>query len=114
MAQVSHKSCGVRGIICGAMSGKKPIISEMYWSHVTCRKCLKSRPGRPKPKSAWIPLPSGPQPRRGRRYIVKVKVGGNREIWILGGRYSGHCLWSLDLPLGAWKGTIIAYMKVPK
>lgn len=46
---VKHKSAKI-GVVCGAhwkriaSTRRRPLISETYWSHTTCKSCLKLRP----------------------------------------------------------------------
>lgn len=46
---ISHKS-ERDGVVCGAhwkriaSTRRHPLISEMYWGHVTCKSCMKKRP----------------------------------------------------------------------
>lgn len=45
MAKISHKE-SKDGTVCGAhnRAHKHPLFVELYWSHTTCKTCLKLRP----------------------------------------------------------------------
>lgn len=76
-------------------------------------KCPSSMSRKEKLPKTWIDLKKGPDPRRGRRYLVKVRAEfGKGETVIVSGRYSGACHWSLDLKVKF--GIITHYMVIPR
>ncbi len=58
MTKISHKTDKV-GVVCGAhfkriaSTRRYPLISEMYWGHVTCKTCLRQRPAVKKKKPTF-------------------------------------------------------------